>query len=178
MKKFFVWSVAIFYVLCGEATAQMVAKAVSDGLLLQQIDEPEKIADRALSVTYFDHGKYETITAKAAQNLEIVTDQMIYEADSFKKKNVSDMLASAVKNGGKGIEIVYEKERQIAMRGQILYIDRILVPFCAQTECDGQTITFYLGRGTYFAPAYTVSTGGTYVDKLKQIIEKQNDPNK
>ena len=57
MKKFFVWSVAIFCALCGEATAQMVAKAVSDGLLLQQIYEPEKIADKALSVTYFDHGK-------------------------------------------------------------------------------------------------------------------------
>ena len=173
MKKFFVWSVVIFCVLCGEATAQMVAKAVSDGLLLQQIYEPEKIADKALIVTYFDHGKYEKMAAKTAQNLEAVTDQMLYEADSLKKKNVSDMLASAVKNGGKGIEIVYEKERQIAMRGQILYIDRILVPFCAQTECDGQTITFYLGRGTYFAPAYTVSTGGTYVDKLKRIIEKQ-----
>lgn len=173
MKKFFVWSVAIFCALCGEATAQMVAKAVSDGLLLQQIYEPEKIADKALIVTYFDHGKYEKMAAKTAQNLEAVTDQMLYEADSLKKKNVSDMLASAVKNGGKGIEIVYEKERQIAMRGQILYIDRILVPFCAEAVCDGENIMFYLGRGTYFAPAYTVSTGGTYVDKLKRIIEKQ-----
>lgn len=173
MKKFFVWSVAIFCALCGEATAQMVAKAVSDGLLLQQIYEPEKIADKALIVTYFDHGKYEKMAAKTAQNLEAVTDQMLYEADSLKKKNVSDMLASAVKNGGKGIEIVYEKERQIAMRGQILYIDRILVPFCAEAVCDGKNIMFYLGRGTYFAPAYTVSTGGTYVDKLKRIIEKQ-----
>lgn len=126
-----------------------------------------------VSVTYFDHGKYEEMTPKTAEKLDIVTDQMIYEADGFKKKNVSNLLAEAVKNGSKGIEIVYTKERQVAMRGQILYIDRILVPFCASAVCDEQTITFYLGRGEYFSPAYTVSTGGAYVDRLKKIIEKQ-----
>lgn len=173
MKKILVLVMGIFYAFCSEATAQVVAKAVSDGLLFQQIYKPEKIADKALRVIYFDHGKYEETAPEVAQMIESITDQMIYEADSLKKKNVSDMLAKAVKNGGRGIEIVYEKERQIAMRGQILYIDRILVPFCAEAVCDGENIMFYLGRGQYFAPAYTVSTGGAYVDKLKQIIEKQ-----
>ena len=121
-------------------------------------------------VAYFDHGQYFAAPASAAEQLDTVADEMMYGADNTHKKAISEDLIEAVKQATTGIEIIYDAEKQVAVYGQILYIDRILIPLCPSASCAKEPAVFYLGRGTYFSPIYINSKGGTQLDKLKQII--------
>lgn len=121
-------------------------------------------------VAYFDHGQYFAAPASAAEQLDTIADEILYGADNTHKKAISEDLIEAVKQATTGIEIIYDTEKQVAAYGQILYIDRMLIPFCPAQSCADQPAILYLGRSEYFSPVYINSKGGSYLDKLKQII--------
>ncbi len=128
-----------------------------------------KTAAAEAMVAYFDHGQYFAAPASAAEQLDTIADEMLYGADNTHKKAISEDLIEAVKQATTGIEIIYDAEKQVAVYGQILYIDRMLIPFCPDQSCADQPAILYLGRGEYFSPIYINSKGGAQLDKLKQI---------